>query len=240
MLLGIARRFGVSEILIGLTIVSLGTTLPELVVTLSSVQNQSSDIVIGNSIGSCLCNLLLILGIATLLKPIKFEKTTLKLNLPFLILVIFLTLVMSCGIFTNSNLVLTKFSGILLLTLAVIYFGKPIIDYFLDKSKNATQANEVTKESNLLKSILFILLGGIALKIGGDFVVESSINLAHIFNISERVISLTIVAIGTSLPELVTSIVAILKGNEDIAEGNIIGACSIDLTLVLGFRCIII
>ena len=230
---GIAKKFHVSEILIGLTIVSIGTTLPELIVTIISITNKSSDMIVGNAVGSCLCNLLLILGTTCLLKPIKFEKVSVKQNLPFLILIIFLVLISSSGIFTEGELLIPRMGGILLLILALIYFAKPIIEYIKSKN-NITEEKENSKQDNIFKCIALILLGGVALKFGGDFVVNSSTKLAMLWGISERVISLTIVAIGTSLPELVTAIVAIIKGNEDIAEGNIIGACIIDLTLVLG------
>lgn len=232
----IAKKFHVPEILIGLTIVALGTSLPELVVTVVSSANNSTDIIVGNVIGSNICNLLLVLGIIAVLKPIKFEKTTINQNLPFFIGITSLVLIMGLSFFSKDKLVFTKFDGIILLIIAIIYFLYPIIEYIkIQKSNN----NLIEKENNssnnsLIQSIIYILLGGFALKYGGDFVVDSATAIATSLNVSERVISLTIVALGTSLPELATAIVAIIKKDEELAEGNIIGSCIINFCLILG------
>lgn len=233
----IAKRFHVPEILIGLTIVALGTSLPELVVTVISSANNSTDIIVGNVIGSNICNLLLVLGIIAVLKPIKFEKSTIKQNLPFLIGITALVLIMGIGLFSKDKLVFTKFDGIILLIIAIIYFLYPIIEYIkIQKSNNNLTQEEInnSKNNNLIQSIIYILLGGFALKYGGDFVVDSATAIATALNVSERVISLTIVALGTSLPELATAIVAIIKKDEELAEGNIIGSCIINFCLILG------
>lgn len=233
----IAKRFHVPEILIGLTIVALGTSLPELVVTVVSSANNSTDIIVGNVIGSNICNLLLVLGVIAVLKPIKFEKTTVKQNLPFLIAITALVLIMGLGLFSEDKLVFTKFDGIILLIIAIIYFLYPIIEYIkIQKANNnlIEEENNNSKNNNLIQSIIYILLGGFALKYGGDFVVDSATTIATSLNISERVISLTIVALGTSLPELITSVVAIIKHDDDLAEGNIIGSCIINFVLILG------
>lgn len=232
----IAKKLHISEILIGLTIVSLGTTLPELVVSVISSTTGSTDLVLGNVIGSNLCNLLLILGIITLLKPIKFEKITIKRNLPLLLCLTALILIFGLGIFSETKLILNKMHGLILLIIAIIYFSIPIIQ-FLKENNSKDELLDNNNEKNrlfLIQNIIYIILGGLALKYGGDFAVNSATNIAQTFGISERVIGLTIVAIGTSLPELITSVVAIIKGNEDIAEGNIIGACIINSCLVLG------
>lgn len=233
----IAKRFHVPEILIGLTIVALGTSLPELVVTVVSSANNSTDIIVGNVIGSNICNLLLVLGVIAVLKPIKFEKSTIKQNLPFLIGITALVLIMGLGLFSKYKLVFTKFDGIILLIIAIIYFLYPIIEYIkIQKANNNSieKENNDSKNNNLIQSIIYILLGGFALKYGGDFVVDSATAIATTLNVSERVISLTIVALGTSLPELATAIVAIIKKDEELAEGNIIGSCIINFCLILG------
>lgn len=235
----VAKRLHIPEILIGLTIVSLGTTLPELVVSIVSSVSNKTDIVLGNAIGSNLCNLLLILGTVTVLKPIKFEKVTIKKNLPLLFLLTIIILVMGLGIFKTDKLVLNRLDGIILLLIALIYLLTPVINFFKErKEKNNSHIGKKSKRF-LLKQVIYILLGGLALKFGGDFAVDSATNIAEMLGISERVIGLTVVAIGTSLPELITSIVAIIKGNEDIAEGNIIGACIINSCLVLGAGAVI-
>lgn len=234
---GIAKRFHIAEIIIGLTIVSLGTSLPELIITLVSSSSNSQELIIGNVIGSNLCNLLLILGILTIMKPIHFKESTVKLHLPILILINILVLVV--GVIPNSKTTFTiNFKeGLILLFLALIYLSIPLIKQIKNKESSLNYStSDISKlENSLLKSLIFILLGGFALKYGGDFVVNHSIQLAQIFNISESIIGLTIIAFGTSLPELITSVVAIIKGNNSIAEGNIIGSCILNFTLILGF-----
>ena len=234
---GIAKKFNIPEILIGLTIVALGTSLPELVVTIISSVTGNTDILVGNVIGSNICNLLLILGTVAILKPLKFEKSTIKQNLPLLIGITILVLLFGLGLFSNNKLVLNKAHGTILLIIALIFFGYPILEYI--KSKKDSKESDITSSTNeenksILKCIIYIILGGLELKYGGDFVVNSSTTIATLLSIPERVISLTIVALGTSLPELVTSIVAIIKQNDDLAEGNIIGSCIINFCLILG------
>lgn len=234
---GIAKKFNIPEILIGLTIVALGTSLPELVVTIISATSGNTDILIGNVIGSNICNILLILGSVAIIKPLKFEKSSIKVNLPLLIGITILVLLFGLGLFTNNKLVFNRTHGIILLIIALIYFIYPILEYMKSKkdSKNLDNTNYNIKENkSIIQYIIYIILGGLALKYGGDFVVDSATAIATMLNISERVISLTIVALGTSLPELVTSVVAILKHDDDLAEGNIIGSCIINFCLILG------
>lgn len=235
---GIAKKFNIPEILIGLTIVALGTSLPELVVTIISAATNNTDIVVGNVVGSNICNLLLILGVVTIIKPIKFEKTTIKENLPLLIFITILVLIMGLGLFSEQKLVFTKLDGVILLIISLIYFTDPIIKYLKQRKSDSELINLETEQTDtnisMIKNIIYILLGGFALKYGGDFVVNSATSIATALNISERIISLTIVALGTSLPELITSIVAIVKHDEDLAEGNIIGSCIINFCLILG------
>lgn len=237
----IAKKFHISEMLIGLTIVALGTSLPELVVTIISSANNSTDIIVGNVIGSNICNLLLVLGIIAVLRPIRFEKNTIKQNLPFLMGITALVLILGLGLFSKDKLVFIKFDGIILLIIAIIYFLYPIIEYIkIQKEKNnSIEKEDNNSNNNLIQSIIYILLGGFALKYGGDFVVDSATAIATSLNVSERVISLTIVALGTSLPELATSIVAIIKKDEELAEGNIIGSCIINFCLILGLGAIL-
>ena len=237
---GIAKKFYISEIIIGLTIVSLGTSLPEFIITLVSSSKENHDLIIGNVIGSNICNLLLVLGVISILKPIKFEESTVKFNLPILILINILVLVM-CIIPTSSSLLYISFNeGILLLIIAFIYFLYPLIKHLKEnKGRDSEVNNTIQDNTSLFRSLIFILIGGFSLKYGGDFVVNSSIEIAQAFNINESIIGLTIIALGTSLPELITSIVAVLKGNSDIAEGNIIGSCVINFCLILGFGAVI-
>lgn len=236
----IAKKLHVSEILIGLTIVSLGTTLPELVVSIVSAVSNNTDLALGNVVGSNLCNLLFILGTIIILKPIKLEKITIKQNLPLLILLTLIILVMGLGVLKSTGPVINKTDGIILLSIALIYISYPVMQ-FIKQNKNSTIILS-QKENNKLffiQQLIYVCLGGVALKFGGDFAINSATSIAELLKISERVIGITIVAIGTSLPELITSIVAILRCNEDIAEGNVIGACIINSCLVLGAGAVI-
>lgn len=235
---GIAKRFHVPEILIGLTIVALGTSLPELIVTIISASTNSTDIIIGNVIGSNICNLLLVLGVIAIIKPIQFEKNSIKQNLPLLNIITLIVLLMGVGFLSKNKLVFTNINGIFLLLIAFVYFLIPIGEYVKIK-KNETDIEEDqnindNNQRSFIQDIIYILLGGFALKYGGDFVVDSATNIAAMMNIPERIVSLTIVALGTSLPELITCIVAIIKHDDDIAEGNIIGSCIINFCLILG------
>ncbi len=236
---GVAKKFHISEIIIGLTIVSLGTSLPELIITLVSSTKETHDLIIGNVIGSNLCNLLLILGILTILKPIRFEKSTTYFHLPVLIFVNILVLVM-CILPTGTNtLVLSSKEGWILIIIAFIYFMIPFITHLKNKEKVPDTDTSSLDNTSLFKNLIYILIGGFALKYGGDFVVDSSISIAHQFAISEGIIGLTIIALGTSLPELITSIVAVLKNSTNIAEGNIIGSCILNFCFILGTGTII-
>ena len=216
----IAKRIKISEIIIGLTIVAIGTSLPELVVTINGARQGYSDLSVGNIIGSCILNLLLVLGITSMIKPIKMKENNKTSNLIFLLLSI-----ITVWIFGNINGQIGRGEGILLLLIFFLFL------FNLDYSKEV----QVEKENkSLIISIILLIIGIIGLKFGGDFVVSNSINIARIYGISERIIGLTIISIGTSLPELITSIVASRKGNEDIALGNIIGSNIFNLLLVLG------
>lgn len=233
---GIAKKFHISEIVIGLTIVSLGTSLPELMITLVSSSEQTHELVIGNVIGSNLCNLLLILGVLLIIKPFQFKDSTRKVHLPLLLFLNISILIMAVTSFSKPSFMITFKEGLFLLVIAFIYLAIPFVQHLKNNTTSLENvSNSDVSQDTLLKSIILILLGGFALKYGGDFVVDYSIHLAHLYNISETMIGLTVVALGTSLPELITSIVAVAKGNKHIAEGNIFGSCIINFSLILGF-----
>lgn len=232
----IAKKFHIPEILVGLTIVAIGTSLPELIVTIILAAKGSTDLIAGNVIGSNLANLLLILGVIAVIKPIDIEKSTKKIYLPILFASSIVIIAMGLGIFGEEKADINKIEGIVLLVFSVIYFLVPII-LQIKNIKQSSEENEEAKQDkkySLISSIIYIILGAILLKYGGDFVVDGSTNFASKIGISERVIGLTIVAIGTSLPELITSIIAIIKHDDDIAEGNIIGSCIVNSFLILG------
>ena len=227
----IAKKFNVSEMLIGLTIVALGTSLPELIVTITSANKGAGELILGNAIGSNICNLLLVLGLTALIKPIKIQKQVKNIHIPVLLVVTIFVLLM--GRSTGIGLA----NGIILLILFVLYFLYSIIDGI--KNVQVSIAYPY-KKSRIFLSILSILIGIILLKYGGDLVVDNSINIAELFNISKEFIGLTIIGLGTSFPELVTSIVAGIKGEQELAVGNIIGSCIFNLLLILGAGAVII
>ena len=243
----IATILKIPKIIIGLTLVSIGTSLPELIISVQSATKGFADISIGNVIGSCICNLLLVLGATTIVRPIFVEEDTRKSDLPISLISIFLI-----AVFGNFSNKITRYEGILLL----MFLGIFIFQLFIrmnetnqkdnSKIKNISDTNNqinLTKKQNnkkqILKDILFIVGGIILLKYGGDFVVDNSSNVAKIFGLSDRLIGLTIISIGTSLPELITGVVAAINGDEEIAVGNVIGSNILNLLLVLGITAII-
>jgi len=225
----IAKKFHIPEIIIGLTIVSIGTSMPELFVSVTSALDGYSDMAMGNIIGSNVCNLLLILGISTIIKPVKFQKETRLIEIPmcFILTVIFM-------IICNINKDVSRNDAILLIVLFILFILYTIFMGIKGNSLEEKKAEEQKENISVLKSIFYIILGVIGLKIGGDKTVDHSVMIAEQFHISEKVISLTILAIGTSLPELVTSVTAAIKGNRDIAIGNIFGSNIFNMLLIIG------
>lgn len=262
----IATILKIPKIIIGLTLVSIGTSLPELIISIQSATKGFADISIGNVIGSCICNLLFVLGATTIVRPIFVEEDTRKSDLPISLISIFLI-----AVFGNFSNKITRYEGILLLMFLGIFIFQLFIrmnetdqkdngeiknisdtnnQINLTKKQNNNSSNFNEKEikeneksqnnkKKILKDILFILGGIILLKYGGDFVVDNSSNVAKIFGLSDRLIGLTIISIGTSLPELITGVVAAINGDEEIAVGNVIGSNILNLLLVLGITAII-
>ena len=233
----IAKKMNISNIIIGLTIVSLGTSLPELIVTIISATKGTTDLIIGNILGSNVCNLLLILGIMAIIKSVEIDGKTRKIHIPILVIVTVLVFLMGLGILIGEKLKIVRIDGIILLILGILYFGYTIYEGL--KDKNVSKIQDEKSKSNLINSLINILIGSMLLKYGGDFVVDAATSIATQLNISERVIGLTIIGIGTSLPELTTSIIALIKHDDEIAVGNIIGSCIMNLLLILGTGAII-
>ena len=234
----IAKKFHIPEIIIGLTIVSIGTSLPELFVSITSAINGYPDMAIGNVVGSNISNLLLILGVATVIRTINFKRETRLIEIPlcFILTVSFMIL---CNIEQN----VTRADAIILLSLFVAFIIYTIVmavkgKEFEEKKEEIEEVNDKTKGPSI-KDILFIILGIALLKFGGDFTVDNAVNVAKFFNLSEKLISVTILAVGTSLPELVTSVSAAIKGKSDIAIGNIIGSNIFNMLLIIGVSALI-
>ena len=229
----IAKKFYIPEIIIGLTIVSIGTSMPELFVSVSSAINGYEDLVIGNVVGSNLCNLLLILGLSAIIRPINFKKETKLIEIPMCLIFTMLFFILS-----NINQDISKFDGSIL---SIAFLGFLMYTLLISKKK-ITESNKLdtcTKDINVIENIFLIIIGIVGLKVGGDLVVESSEFIAKQLHISEKIIGLTIVAIGTSLPELVTSVTAAVKGNCDIAIGNIIGSNIFNILFIIGVTSLI-
>lgn len=236
----IAQKFHIPEILIGLTIVALGTSMPELIITISSASQNATDLIIGNAVGSNLCNLLLIMGVIAILRPIIIDKETKFIHLPVALFSTIVVLCLGIGILGSANNIISRTDGIILVLFYLLYFLYPIIIEIKDiRTSMKENKKKHIKAKGTLLSIFFIIVGIIALRSGGDIVVNESTEIAMKYGISERVIGLTIVAVGTALPELVTSIIAVIKKEENLAVGNLIGSCIVNSFLILGTGAII-
>lgn len=228
----VASNFKVSKLLIGLTIVAFGTGAPELAVSFSSLFNGNTDILIGNVVGSNIINVLLLIGIAAVIHPIKVKKTTVSKELPLLLLIstALIVLLLDISLAEADTNIFSRADAIICL----LFFG--IFLYYLislaRKNKKEAQATEKPKYK-LGRSFLFVVLGLVGVVAGSELVVSSASFIAGAAGISERIISLTIVALGTSLPELVTTITAAKKGESDLLIGNIVGSNIFNICIVL-------
>lgn len=235
----VARKFRIPEIIVGLTIVSIGTSMPELMVSMTSAMNGHSDVAMGNVIGSNLTNLLLILGLSTVIASVEFKKETKFIEIPMTLGIIFTLFLLSNN--AGIDKYITRPEGFILIILFVCFLVYTIVmaKYGNDFEESDDIKKDEEKPLGILKSIIFIICGIIALKFGGDFVVDSACEIAKWIGISEKIISLTIIAIGTSLPELITSVTAARKGDSDIAIGNILGSNIFNFLLIVGVSAII-
>ena len=227
---GIAKKLGIPQLVIGLTIVAMGTSMPEAAVSITSALSGSAGISIGNVVGSNILNILIILGITAVLTNVRIQKTTFRYEIPFMIGITII--LMAFGITGNQ---ITFLEGILFWLLFLIFLGY----LFVISKKGSVQDEEEIKELPLWKGVLGIIIGGILVVKGSDFAVEGATEIARYFGMSERFIGLTIVAFGTSLPELVTSVMAAKKGNVGIAIGNIVGSNIFNILFVIGTTALI-
>lgn len=235
----LATKFHIPEMLIGLTIVALGTSAPELIITIFSAQTGSTDLIIGNALGSNFCNILLILGLMALISPIKTNNETKFIHIPIALLstvVLFIMQLLNLGSTSSS---INRIDGIILIVLFLLYFSYPIVVEIKDIINSYKENKNKHSDINILSSIFMVILGIVLLKYGGDFVVDNASNIARLFSISERVIGSTIVAIGTAMPELITSILAVIRKDTDLAIGNLVGSCVLNILLILGVGSVI-
>lgn len=228
----LAARWGVPSIVIGLTIVAFGTSAPELVVNVFAATSGSTDMVLGNVLGSNIFNVLGILGISALIYPLTVKSNTTWIEIPLSFLAAICVLVIASDVFldgTGSN-VISRSDGIILLLFFLIFL---VYNLVVATSGGADEELE-TKNYSTWKAVLFIVLGLAGLVIGGRLIVTSAVSIAEVIGLSERVIGLTVVSIGTSLPELATSVIAVRKRNVDIAIGNVVGSNIFNIFLILG------
>ena len=231
----IAKRFGISDLVIGLTVVAFGTSMPEFVVNMVSVAEGSTDLAITNILGSNIINTLVILGLTALVYPIASQKRSRDFDIPMSILAGILVLVFvtlsSCNVPYFSFHGIYRIGGIVLLLL-FCYFLYNTFRHAKDHPEEADA--ETVKPIGTGKAILLIFLGFIGLIVGGELIVKSAVDIATRCGVSEAIIGLTVVALGTSLPELATSVIAACKKNSDIALGNVIGSNIFNVFFVLG------
>ena len=235
----VAKKYNISDLVIGLTIVSMGTSMPELIVNILAGTSGASEIAIGNVVGSNIANILLILGVAAFIYPLTIKESTVMSQIPFSIIAILLVaFAANAPIFNpDYSLMISRLDGvvfILFFALFMVYIIKLAREGRADMIEEAPD-----KILPMGKSILFILLGMVGLFLGGKWVVDGAIKIAEQFGLSQNLIGLTIVAIGTSLPELVTSAMAAYRKNTDIAVANVIGSNIFNLLWVLGISAMI-
>ena len=231
-----ALNLKVSKMVIGLTIVAFGTSAPELAVSIKALLSGSSDIVLGNVVGSNILNILLILGISSLFSSMVVKDNTVKKEIPLTILFSVLLTVLSFDNIFDKNVenVITRTDGFVILIFFIVF-----IYYLASIAKNNKEENEEAPYK-IGKSLLFVLIGLVGIVAGSNLVVDNASAIAKALNVSEKMISLTIVALGTSLPELVTSVQAARKHENDIAIGNIIGSNIFNIGIVIGLPCALI
>ena len=226
----LAFRLGIPQLVIGLTIVAMGTSAPEAAVSITSALKGNEGITVGNVVGSNIMNILLILGIASVIVPLAVQKSTRMIEIPYMIAITVLF-----GVLGYTGEMVTRVEGGILWIAFLIYLG-----YLLWMAKKGKEDNEPDeKQKSLPVQLLMILAGLICIVLGSDFVVDGATEIAKVIGISDRIIGLTIVAFGTSLPELVTSIAAARRGNADIAIGNIVGSNVSNILFVAGTSALI-
>lgn len=225
----IANKFKIPPIVIGMTIVAIGTSLPEITISVLASFKGSNGMAIGNILGSNILNICLVLGLVACFSAVPVKKQTIKIDIPFLI--ILETILLILGRLGGS---LSRLDGIIL---CVLFIGFTL---YIIKSSKGQQAEEIeAKDLKVWQVILYLVGGCVAIKFGGDFIVDSATTIAKQFGMSDNLIGLTIVALGTSLPELVTSVVAARKGQVDLALGNVIGSDIFNILIALMLSAIV-
>ncbi len=229
----IARRLNISDLVIGLTVVAFGTSTPELFVNIAASLKGSTDIAIGNVLGSNISNIFLILGISSIIYPLTVTKGTVWKEIPFSLLAVLIL-----GILANDRIIdgrdfsmLSRIDGLVFLSFFIIFI---YYTFGIAKEIEGMEEHVPAKEHGVIKAALMLVVGLIGLGLGGQWIVDGAISLATRFGLSESLVGLTIVAVGTSLPELATSAVAAYRKNVEIAVGNVVGSNIFNIFFVLG------
>ena len=225
---GIARKMGIPQLVVGLTIVAMGTSAPEAAVSITAALKGNASIAIGNVVGSNILNILIILGITAVITSVAIQKSTLWIEIPYMLAITIALIIMGLD---GS---VSRIEGIILWAMFLIYLA-----YLFYLAKKGKEENEEVTDSTL-KLLISAVIGGVVVVWGSDVTVDAATTIAQILGMSERFIGLTIVALGTSLPELVTSVTAAKKGNADIAIGNIVGSNIFNILFVIGTTALII
>ena len=227
----VARKFKVSDFVIGAAIVGVGTSMPELVVSFIGALNGNADVAIGNVVGSNIFNVLGILGVTAIFFPVAIDRKNMKFEIPLCITVSILLAVLALNFFSGTPASISRIDGLVLLA----FFAGFMWYSFARDRKLASQKTEVVEEKTPLWVAVLKIVGGLALLITScDFFVDNAVLVAKSFGVNDAFISLTLIACGTSLPELAASIAAAIKKNTDMALGNIVGSCIFNITLILG------
>lgn len=235
----VAKRLGVSDLIIGLTVVAFGTSAPELSISIVSAINHNAELAVGNVIGSNIFNILVIIGITAIVRPIKIQKSVMTTELPMVLLSSIIMLIMGSSVILDGAAanVVTRVDGLFLLIFFLLFMRYTFASArHSNPAKRDPQSADGKKLSGMsvIRAILYIIGGLAALIWGGDRFVDGATGIARVMGVSEAVIGLTIVAVGTSLPELATSVVAALKNEPGMAIGNVIGSNIFNVLLVLG------
>ncbi|MBC5626113.1 calcium/sodium antiporter [Clostridium sp. NSJ-49] len=244
---GISKKLGIPSVIVGLTIVSLGTSAPELAVSIVSSLQGSNEIAVGNVLGSNIFNTLMVFGVTLIIMPLIIKKSTIKKDFLINIAVTTLFLLLTFnGILLGKENYISRFDGFILLSgciLYILFLIWTVKGQKVGKSKDVAAEMAIEDEGiehiNIPKSIISLIIGAICIVIGGNIVVDSASSIATALGMSDKLVGLTIVAMGTSLPELVTSAMAALKGEEDMALGNILGSNIFNILLIIGASSII-
>lgn len=225
---GIARKMGIPQLVVGLTIVAMGTSAPEAAVSITAALKNNASIAIGNVVGSNILNILIILGVTAVITSVAIQKSTFRIEMPYMIVVTIVLIVMGL-----TGECISRVEGVILWVMFIVY-----LVYLYMLARNGKEENEEVEKSTW-KLIVAAIIGGVIVVWGSNVTVDSATAIAKIVGISDRFIGLTIVALGTSLPEFVTSVTAARKGNADIAIGNIVGSNIFNILFVIGTSALI-